>query len=66
VAPDNTWVNLCPLPPVRGVTRAAQRRACLQPASNPDVPFCVVARCTEVVVRTRNSVLGGVMPQVQP
>jgi hypothetical protein len=45
------------VPPVRGVTRAAQLRACLQSATNPDVPICAAVRMVTVVVLARHPVL---------
>ena len=40
------------------VPHAARRRACLQIASAPEVPFCAAARVATVVVLARHSVLG--------
>jgi hypothetical protein len=40
----------CPTSPVRDVAQATRRRACLPPASPPDVPFCVAATMATVIV----------------
>ena len=46
----------CPSTPIRGVARAARRRACLHAASTPDVPFCTAVRIEPDVVLARYSV----------
>src|ERR1017187_10860800 len=45
-----------PETPVRGLARAARRRACLTSAGTPDVPFCAAAARATVVVLARRSV----------
>jgi len=40
----------------RGVAHAGQRRACLQIASTPEVPFCAAARMATAFVLARRSV----------
>src|ERR1035437_205030 len=42
------------------MAQAARRRACLQSASTPEVPFCAAPRVATAVVMARRSVLGGV------
>lgn len=45
-------------PTIRGVAQAAPRQACSQAASALDVPFCVEAMMTSVVVLARRFVVG--------
>ena len=54
----------CPLPPVRGGGKVAQRPACLPSASTPDVPLCATARAATAVVLSRRSALDRVQQAV--
>jgi hypothetical protein len=46
----------CPSTPIRGVARAAPRRACLPTESALEVPFCTAVRIEPAVVLARYSV----------
>jgi hypothetical protein len=60
VSVDSHWFNLPPNTPVRGVAQAAQRRAWLEDASTPEVPFGAFLRRPAAVILSRRSVLGEV------